>query len=96
MGKNRRRYSGKFKFQVAVEAMMGERTVAEIARDYDLNPNLIGRWRQELINKGHILFEKPTPANNPYKQIEELQKIIGKQTVELELAKNFLRHYSCR
>lgn len=96
MKKNRKKYSGKFKLQIVLEAIAGERSVAEIARSYDINPNLIGRWKQELIDKGHEIFESPTAENNPYKKIEELEKIIGKLTVELELAKNYLRHYSCR
>jgi len=96
MGKSRKKYSGKFKLQIVLEAIAGERSTAEIARAYDVNPNLIGRWKQELVDKGHEIFDTPTAENNPYKKIEELEKIIGKLTVELELAKNYLRHYSCR
>lgn len=36
----------------------------------------------ELLEKGHELFETQTAENNPYKKIEELEKIMGKQTVE--------------
>lgn len=96
MKRNRRNFTGKFKFQVAMEAIAGKRPIAEIARDYDVHPNLVGKWKQDLLENGHMLFEKPTADNNPEKKIEQLEKIIGKQTVELELAKNFLRHYSCR
>jgi putative transposase len=96
MGRTRKKYSGKFKLQVVLETIAGERTTAEIARNYDVSPNLIGKWKQELIDRGHEIFETPTADNNPYKKIEELEKIIGKLTVELELAKNYLRHYSCR
>ena len=40
-----------------MEAIAGEHTIAEIARSYDVNPNLIGRWKQELIDKGHEIFD---------------------------------------
>jgi len=95
MGRTRKKYSGKFKLQIVLEAISDERTTAEIARNYDVNPNLIGRWKQDLLEHGHEIFDTPTAENNPYKKIEELEKIIGKLTVELELAKNYLRHYSC-
>ena len=96
MTKARKKYSGKFKFQVVMEALVGERTVSEIARGYDINPNLIGKWKQEFLNKGHTLFEQSNSSENPEKRIEELERMIGKLTVELDLAKNFLRRYSCR
>lgn len=75
MGKSRKKYSGEFKLQVVLEAIAGERTIAEIARSYDVNPNLICRWKQELVDKGHEIFEAPNAENNPYKKIEELEKI---------------------
>ncbi|MCL6473406.1 MAG: transposase [Firmicutes bacterium] len=43
-----------------MEAIAGKRTIAEIARAYDVNPNLIGKWKQELLDKGHKIFDAPT------------------------------------
>ena len=96
MTKARKKYSGKFRFQVVMEALVGERTISEIARSYDINPNLIGKWKQDFLNTGHTLFEQSSSSDNPEKRIEELERMIGKLTVELDLAKNFLRRYSCR
>ena len=79
-----------------LESLSKEATLAEISRNYDVNPNLINKWRQELLSRGHELFEQKTASNNPHKKIDQLEKLIGKQTIELEMAKNFLRHYSCR
>lgn len=90
----RRRFSAKLKFQIVLEAIRGERPVAEIARQYQINPNLIGRWKNEFLQNGHELFESPTADNSKEKKVEELQKLIGKQTIEIELLKNFLGHYA--
>ena len=90
----RRRFSAKLKFQIVLEAIRGERPVAEIARQYQINPNLIGRWKNEFLQNGHELFESPTADNSREKKVEELQKLIGKQTIEIELLKNFLGHYA--
>lgn len=90
----RRKFSAKLKFQIVLEAIRGERPIAEIARQYQINPNLIGRWKGDLLANGHQLFESPTTANDPDKKVEELQKLIGKQTIEIELLKNFLGHYA--
>ena len=91
---SRRRFSAKLKFQIVLEAIRGERPIAEIARQYQINPNLIGRWKNEFLQNGHELFESPTADNSREKKVEELQKLIGKQTIEIELLKNFLGHYA--
>ncbi|MHB8169906.1 MAG: transposase [Thermoleophilia bacterium] len=90
----RRRFSAKLKFQIVLEAIRGERPAAEIARQYQINPNLIGRWKNEFLQNGHELFDSPTADNSKEKKIEQLEKLIGKQTIEIELLKNFLGHYA--
>lgn len=90
----RRRFSAQLKFQIVLEAIRGERPVAEIARQYQINPNLIGRWKNEFLESGHELFESPTAENSKEKKIEQLEKLIGKQTIEIDLLKNFLGHYA--
>lgn len=91
---SRRRFSAKLKFQIVLEAVRGERPAAEIARQYQINPNLIGRWKNEFLQNGHELFESATADNSKEKKVEDLQKLIGKQTIEIELLKNFLGHYA--
>ena len=90
----RRKFSAKLKFQIVLEAIRGERPIAEIARQYQINPNLIGRWKNDFLANGHQLFATPTAAGDPDKKVAELQKLIGKQTIEIELLKNFLGHYA--
>ena len=90
----RRKFSAKLKFQIVLEAIRGERPIAEIARQYQINPNLIGRWKNDFLTNGHQLFETPTAAGDTDKKVAELQKLIGKQTIEIELLKNFLGHYA--
>lgn len=90
----RRKFSAKLKFQIVLEAVRGERPIAEIARQYQINPNLIGRWKNDFLDNGHQLFETPTAENSKEKKIEQLEKLIGKQTIEIELLKNFLGHYA--
>lgn len=77
-----------------MEAVAGERTIAEIARQYQVNPNMIGRWKQEFLEKAPAVFETPSAENNKDKKISELEKLIGKQTIEIDMLKNFLGHYA--
>ena len=47
----KKRYGSKFKSQVALEAIRGDRTIAEIASEYNLHPNLVGLWKKKLLKE---------------------------------------------
>ena len=49
--KTRRRFAGEFKAKVALEALQGQRTIAELATRHELHPNLITQWRRQAIEK---------------------------------------------
>jgi transposase-like protein len=49
MSKNKRKqYSGQFKAKVALEAIRGEKTVAELASQYEVHPTMINNWKRQL------------------------------------------------
>ena len=50
MGRNRKTYSESFKKQVAIEAMDGKRTVAEIAASNNIAPRIVSAWKKAFIN----------------------------------------------
>lgn len=45
----RRNHSPAFKAKVALAAVKGEKTLAELAQQYDVHPNLINQWRSRLL-----------------------------------------------
>lgn len=90
----RRKHSAQLKFQIAMQAHSKKRPIQEIAREFDLNPNLVTKWRQKLEEEGHKIFEMQTPKNNPQKRIEQLETIIGKKEVEVQLLKKYLGFYA--
>jgi transposase len=49
--KTRRRFTAEFKAKVALEAIQGQRTVAELAARHELHPNLITQWKRQAIEK---------------------------------------------
>lgn len=88
----RKRYSPKVKFQAVLEMIRGEKTVGEIARVFGVHPTMLPRWKRTFMEKGPSLFAEQGKINQAQKKIEELQRIIGKKEVEIELLKNFLGH----
>ncbi|MDR1775675.1 MAG: transposase, partial [Actinomycetes bacterium] len=85
----RRNHSPQFKAKLAVEALKEERSVSEIAADYQLNPNLVRRWRDELAEKASVIFSstKQIKEQKRREQVleaerDELLKAVGVATVE--------------
>ncbi len=52
----RKQYEATFKAKVALEAVKGEKTIAQLAGEYGVHPNQIGRWKTELLEKLPGLF----------------------------------------
>ena len=58
MRRKRRNHSASFKAKVAVVAVRGEKTLAELAQQYDMHPNQIQEWRGRLVGSAERLFER--------------------------------------
>ena len=49
MARKRRRFSAEFKVKVALEAIKGQKTVAELAGEYEVHANQITQWKKQLL-----------------------------------------------
>ncbi len=56
MGRKRRTFTDKFKAKVALEAVKGMKTLAELAVEYQVHPNQISDWKKQLISSAPELF----------------------------------------
>ena len=92
--KKRRRFAPEFKARVALEALAGEHTLAELAAKHDIHPNLIQQWRRHAKENMPDLFSGKAAAhqNSREAEVKELHAKIGELTVEKDfLAKAFGR-----
>ena len=78
-------YDSKFKSKVALEAVLGQRTLAEIAGDYNIHPNLVAQWKKKLLESlpGMFATQKEKAVENKFPE-EELLRQIGQLKVENE------------
>lgn len=90
MGKPVPRYSTKLKFQVVLEALKGEKTVAQIAKAYRLHPNSVDLWKRAFLERGPAVFERGEDQDGTARRIAELEQLLGKKEMEIALLKNFL------
>ena len=82
----RRNHSPAFKAKVALAAVGGEKTLAELAQQYEVHPNLINQWRSKLLEGAADVFGAERAAREPAVDITVLHAKIG----ELTLANDFL------
>jgi len=92
--KKRRKFAPEFKAKVALEALAGEHTLAELAAKHDIHPNVIQQWRRQAKENLPELFSGKATAYKTSREaeIKELHAKIGQLTVEKDfLAKAFGR-----
>jgi transposase len=59
MTKSRRRFSAEFKFEVALEAAKGLKTLNELSSQFGVHPNQVSDWKRELLESGSTVFSNP-------------------------------------
>ncbi len=87
MRKPRRNHSASFKARVALEAIRGEKTVAEIAAHHEVHATQVTAWKTELLENAAAIFGGDVLAADGKERIRELQAKIG----ELTIGKFFFR-----
>ncbi len=76
-------YGKEFKARVALEAIKGEKTIAEISSEYEIHSNMVSKWKKHLKeNISHIFIRKNDQDPDSEKKIENLYKEIGRMQVE--------------
>lgn len=85
--RTKRKFTGAFKAQVALEALKERETLAELSKRFDIHPNQITRWKQEFLERSSSVFESPKPDTNTERATEQLYAKIGKLEMELEWLK---------
>lgn len=84
----RRKFSKAFKSQVVEEFLAGEVTQAQLARRYGISDHLILQWRRRYA--AGKLEETVSPSDKD-ERIKELERMVGRLTMENELLKKGMR-----
>lgn len=82
--RSRRTHSATFKAKVAMAALKGDKTLAELAQQYDVHPSQITEWKQQLAEHAADVFGggKIKTAAEPPVDVKALHAKIGQLTLE--------------
>jgi transposase len=93
---HRRRWSVADKVRMVEEASLPGMNVSYVARKYGIAPNLLFRWRKLMSDGGKVAVQadeqvvSASEAKSLKKRVRELERILGKKTMEVEILKEAL------
>lgn len=95
MTKSPQKFSPTEKAHIALAAIRGEKTIAQISSEYHVHPTQIGLWKKQALEnlaeifKNHLKQEKQQAAAHQ-EQLDNLYKVIGQRDIELDWLKKKL------
>ncbi len=93
MSRKRRNHSPDFKAKVALAAIKGDETLIELAKRYQINANLIVKWKKLLLeNSAEVFASGKGLAPDRESEIKSLQAKIGEITMENDFLSKALGH----
>ena len=89
--RKRRNHSAEFKVTVALAAIKGDHTRAELATQFDLHQNQIIDWKNQLLEQSVNIFSRPTAQQEPEIVLKALHAKIGHQALQIDFLEGALR-----
>lgn len=84
----RKKHGPNFKAKVALEAVKGDQTMAELASEHGVHPTQITKWKRHLLDELPELFKNKNKKNKDSKELQDaLYQEIGQLKVELDWLK---------
>jgi transposase len=83
----RRRFTPEFKVRLVLDVLTGVQSQAEACRKHSLSPNLLANWKVAFLERAHTVFQAETPETAEQARIAELERVLGRLTLENEILK---------
>lgn len=83
----RRQFTPEFKARVVLEMLTEQKSASQASREYGIKDSVLSRWKQEFIERSPMLFEQNAASDDRDQRIVELECMVGRMAMELEMAK---------
>jgi transposase len=82
--RSRRNHSPEFKAKVALAAVRGDKTLAELSEQFGVHATQIAQWKAQLLEQASSVFGQPHQADEPAVDLKALHAKIGQQALEID------------
>ena len=99
MSRKRRNFSAKFKSDLVIELLKGEKDLNTLATENNIQPNLLRNWKREFLNNASTVFDDKREENFKEKLVEERKekaedaKKVGQLTMQVDWLKKNLKKF---
>src|SRR5260370_24406423 len=83
----RRQFTAEFKARIVLEVLSGQKRASEVCREFQLKPDLLSRWKSDFVTQASRVFQGDERSQHAEQRIAELERLVGRLTLELEVAK---------
>lgn len=88
--RKRRNHTAEFKAKVALAALKGDKTLAQLSQEYELHQNQIIDWKNQLLTQSTSIFESPRQQKKPDIDLKALHAKIGHQALQIDFLEGAL------
>ena len=90
----KRNFTPEFKLQCVLDVLIGRKNPAQICREHNLSESSLSRWRNQFVERAPKIFSNGSYTQSTESQrISELERLVGKLTLELEASKKLLSYF---
>ena len=83
----RRTFSASFKAKVVLEILTGQKSGAEICREYNIGAPLLSSWKALFLERAEQVFQGDERSKSEQARNAELERLVGRQALEIEILK---------
>jgi transposase len=91
-----RKFSAEFKAKVVLELISGEKGLMQASREYGIKDSILSRWKQEFLERVPQVFERNKRTDPQEERIAELERMVGRMALQLDMAKKVFEGSNCR
>ena len=86
-----RQFTPEYKARIVLEILTEGKSLSQASREHGIKDSVLSRWKQEFIERSPMLFEQGAASDDRDEQIAELERMVGRLAMEVDMAKKVSR-----